>query len=227
MEKKGISQEEIKLIACVTMLMDHIGAVLMPHVLWLRVIGRISFPLYCFLLVEGVNHSRNLKRYGQRLLIGVVMAELIFDLTFFGKVTGAHQSVMITLFIGFLMLVWEKKTKRYFLPTCICFFAAEYLRCDYGGWGIVLISMFWFTMRKPHAGLLQMIGMLLIFWCMDSASVYVGELRVPVQLFGVLAVIPIALYSGEKRTDSILLQTGFYLFYPVHMAVLFLIDRII
>lgn len=60
--RRSLSQESLKLIACVTMLLDHIGAVFLPGYYTyyaLRILGRLSFPIYCFLLVEGAHHTRN------------------------------------------------------------------------------------------------------------------------------------------------------------------------
>ena len=57
--KSGISQEGLKLMACVTMLIDHIGAIFFPYISWFRIIGRISFPIYCFLLAEGIHYTRS------------------------------------------------------------------------------------------------------------------------------------------------------------------------
>ena len=59
MQKRGFSQESLKLIACLTMLVDHIGALLMPQYMWMRAIGRLSFPIYCFMLAEGVHYTKN------------------------------------------------------------------------------------------------------------------------------------------------------------------------
>lgn len=223
MEKKGISQEGLKLIACLTMLIDHIGAVLLPG-LGLRIIGRIAFPVYCFLMVEGAAHSHNQKKYGQRLLIGALLAEFPFDLLFFGQFTWTHQSVMVTLLIGYFMILWARK-QGILLPLLVCFFAAELLCTDYGGFGIALIAVFWTTSGKSYEPLLRIFGMALVFWCMESYRVTILGLQISIQMFGLLAMIPIAFYSGEKRTYSKWVQWGFYLFYPVHMLVLLLIER--
>ena len=100
MEKCGLSQESLKLIACITMLLDHIGATLvlrmvqgmpMPNDQYrqlvgiyyaFRIIGRIAFPIFCFLLVEGAYRTRNPKKYGLRLFIGMLLSEIPFDLAF-------------------------------------------------------------------------------------------------------------------------------------------------
>ena len=84
MREKGIYQEELKLLACVTMLVDHIGAVLVPGFA-LRIIGRIAFPIFCFVLAEGAYHTRDPRKYGIRLLIGLLLSELHFDLLFSGR----------------------------------------------------------------------------------------------------------------------------------------------
>lgn len=223
MAKKGISQEVLKLIACVAMLLDHIGAVLIPGN-GLRIIGRLAFPIYCFLLVEGVAHTHDLKKYGQRLLLGALLSEVPFDYLFYGGINWQHQSVMLTLLIGFLMIVWARKRRLYLLPFCICFFAAEFLCTDYGGFGIAVIAVFMVTAEKNYEKLLQVIGMVLIFWAMDSYRVAVFGMRIPIQMFALLAMLPISFYSGRKLTRSRAVQWSFYLFYPVHLAVLFLIS---
>ena len=83
MKRYGLSQEGLKLVACVTMLMDHIGAVLLPQYLFLRYIGRIAFPIYCFLLAEGVHYTNNPKKYCLRLGVGTMLSEIPFDLALF------------------------------------------------------------------------------------------------------------------------------------------------
>lgn len=222
MKRIGLSQEALKLIACVAMLADHLGALFFPGYT-LRIIGRIAFPIYCFLLAEGCRHSRNLKRYGLRLFLGMLLSELPFDYLFFGELTWQHQSVMVTLVIGFVMIVWSRKQGSVLLPFCICFFAAEFLHGDYGGMGIAVIAVFLITNQRPYEKLLQAAALELVFWSMDSVPVSFPGLRIPIQLFGLLAMIPIACYSGEKRTGGKLVQWAFYLFYPVHMILLILI----
>lgn len=222
MKKVGISQEWLKLIACITMLIDHIGAAFLPGY-GFRIIGRLAFPIYCFLLVEGFAHTRDVKRYGGRLLVGALLSELPFDYLFFGGFTWAHQSVMVTMALGLLMLAWGKKKHNYILPFAVCFFTAEFLNTDYGGWGVALIGLFAFTADKPRKWLPQLLGMGLIFYFLDSYRVPLGPVRIPIQFFGLLAMLPIALYSGRKLTGSKAVRWAFYLFYPVHLTALLLI----
>lgn len=222
MRNKSLTQEALKLIACMTMLLDHIGATILPST-GLRIIGRISFPIFCFLLAEGIAHTRNPKRYGLRLLTGALLAEIPFDLLFYGGLTLAHQSVMITLLLGFLMAMWMKKTGNMMLPFAVCFLAAEFLRTDYGGFGVALIAVFFVSREKPQKFLIQLIGMALIMWLMGSMEVSLGIIRVPVQMFALLAMVPIYFYSGRKSSGNLWIQRAFYLFYPAHLAILLLI----
>ena len=219
MKEKIFSQEGLKLMACITMLIDHIGATIIPNMDF-RIIGRLAFPIYCFLMVEGIWHTRNLKQYAIRLGIGALLSEIPFDLLFFGRITWDHQSVMVTLLLGLLAVYWGRKQKNYWLPFCICFLAAEFLCTDYGGWGVAIICMFAMTREVPHREWLQLLGLALIFWAMDSYALPFGEIRIPIQFFGLPAMIPIGLYSGKKLTRNRAAQWAFYLFYPVHLTAL-------
>lgn len=231
--KKGLSQEGLKLIACVTMLIDHIGAVFVPGYYayyTMRIIGRIAFPIYCFLLVEGAHHTRNPKKYALRLAIGAVLAELPFDYAFFGGWTLAHQNVMITLLLGFGALQILKRNAPMalkLLAVVSLALAAEWLNTDYGGWGVVLVAGFGIVRGMPAERLRQLIVLTAVCCAMGSARVPFFGLRIPIELFAVLAMVPIALYSGQKTTSSPAVQWSFYLFYPVHLTVLWLIWRLV
>jgi len=231
MQKKFLPQEALKLIACVTMFIDHFGHAIVPSLpvpymvdlyYACRIIGRIAFPIYCFLLVEGMRHTRNPYKYILRLAIGILLAELPFDILFEGGVSWASQSVMVTLTLGAIMLLCMKKTEKDWLKLLIAvLFAilAELAKSDYGGWGIAMIAVFALFDRLP----VQIIGLLLVNYLMDSLPVPFLGITLPIQLYAVVAMIPIALYSGKKLTQSKALQWGFYLFYPVHLLVLWMI----
>lgn len=225
MGQKRLSQEGLKIIACITMLLDHIGATLVPWI-GLRIIGRLAFPIYCFLLAEGIVYTRDPKRYAIRLGIGALLAEIPFDLLFYGRFTFAHQSVMVTLLLGFLMAMWAKKRGRFWLPLAVCFLVAEFLQTDYGGTGIALVALFTFSAGHPRKHLIRVAGMAVLMLLMGSVEVTVGIVDVPIQMFALLALIPIYFYSGEKTTHSIWVQRMFYLFYPVHLAVLLMLQRV-
>lgn len=226
-KQKGLTQEGLKLIACVTMLIDHIGAVFVPGYS-LRVIGRLAFPIYCFLLAEGMARTRNVKKYGIRLALGAVLSELPFDLLFFGGLTFARQSVMVTLLLGYLMTLWMRAMpKLRMLSVFICAAAAELLGTDYGAMGVLMIALFVLTRERGDRLAIQTLGVAALCWLIGGMGWQIGPVYVPLQIFGVLAMIPIYFYNGQKSTVSPGVQWGFYLFYPVHLAVLLLIKTLL
>lgn len=228
MKSRGLRQEDLKLIACLTMLIDHIGAVFVPGYA-LRIIGRIAFPVYCFLLAEGIHYTRRPAAYFLRLLMGAVLAELPFDLLFYGRFTWQHQSVMVTLLLGFAAGICMKQTANLWLKALIAVpfaVAAEWLSTDYGGMGVLTVALFCLTRGLPGKTLLQTLGLMLICYFMPSGKLRIGEWLVSIQMFAVGAMVPIALYSGRKASASKLVQVGFYLFYPVHLTVLLILRSI-
>lgn len=224
MNKCRLSQEELKIIACVTMLLDHIGAVLIP-MMELRLIGRLSFPIYCFLLAEGVSHTRSKKAYGLRLLVVLLLSEVPFDLLFFGKLTFAHQSVMVTLLLGFLFAVTAGSTERRSVKALLLLpfmMLAEVLNADYGCWGVAMIGLFVITRELSGKIWVQALGLAGICWMIGGMTIIIGSVTLPIQMFSMMAMIPVVLYDGSKRTDHIWVRHGFYLFYPVHLLLLLL-----
>ena len=221
----GIPQEGLKLLACVTMLIDHVGAVLLPHVVMLRCIGRLAFPIYCFLLTQGLQHTKKPGRYLLRMGIVMVLSEIPYDLLFCGRLTMDDQSVMVTLFLGlcmgFLMrrLMWWPVKLLLILPFAL---AADLLQTDYGAWGVVMIALF--LLLKTEGWQLSALcaSLLVLNWFMPSMLLRVGMFMIPVQCFAVVALIPITWYSGVKYTRSQVVRWMFYLFYPAHLLVLLL-----
>lgn len=230
-KQRILPQEALKIIACVTMLLDHVGVVLVPHLpvphvkllyYFLRVIGRIAFPLYAFLLVEGMRHTRNPQKYILRLGLNILLAELPFDFALFERWTWKSQNVMVTLALGAVMLLCMQKTeKRWMKALLILPFAclADLAKGDGRSWGILMIGVFALIEELPA----QALGILLINCLLPSVSIPAFGMQIPLQPFAVLAMLPIALYSGRKLTRSRTLQWGFYLVYPVHLLILWMI----
>ena len=248
MPKRGLPQEGLKLIACATMLLDHIGVTIVNNLFYaaanaggnagallqlyevLRSVGRLAFPIYCFLLVEGAAHTHAPKRYALRLLIAAVLSEIPYDLALYGSINWQHQSVMVTLLLGFIMLEVIKKCPQTVLKLlAILPFAwlADTMNSDYGADGILVIALFALTRELPHKKLLQFFGL----WCIFSPSHlmmvnWLGGISITIQELAVLVIVPIWLYNGRKVTKSKAVQWAFYLFYPAHLLVLYLIGRL-
>lgn len=228
MNRRGLSQEGLKLIACATMLVDHIGASMVPNI-WLRVVGRIAFPIYCFLLAEGVYRTQNPKKYGLRLAIGLILSEIPFELLFYGRLNGQHTSVMVTLLLGFLYGIAQKDLKYTWQRVLLILpfaFAARILHTDYGSNGVLMIAIFLLIRQTKYTSVLQTLLLAVLCWFMNSYRMPLMGLRIPIEIFAVLGMVPIAMYSGQKLTRNVWVQRAFYLFYPVHLTILLLIKQL-
>lgn len=229
MKTKGISQEALKLIACITMLLDHTAAALVYDYrlyMILRGIGRIAFPIFCFLLAEGAHYTKSPGKYALRLLVGALLAEIPFDLALFGKFTWAHQSVMVTLLLGFGALWAMKKCVHVLLKLLVALpfiLLGDLLMTDYGSYGVLLIVLLGFFRELPLGKLMQCVSICLVCALIPSIHIRVGMFSISLELVGCLSVFPILLYFGHKQTKNKVVQWAFYLFYPVHLMALALI----
>ena len=214
----------LKIIAMVTMLIDHITATFVTRgtVLYMagRLIGRIAFPIFCFLIVEGFYHTRNVWMYLLRLAILAVISEIPFDMMIYGRyIDWNYQNVVVTLFIGLLAITLIDNIKRKFYPTqlalytvlsCLVIFTAGFgaqaMGTDYGMFGVAVIIIFYFARSNKFFMVLGFVGA-----CMLAYGLLNSELA------GAVAFAFIFNYNGEKGPND---HKLFYLFYPVHLFVL-------
>lgn len=212
---RGINTFTLKLIAVVTMLIDHVGAVLFPQFIVLRIIGRIAFPIYAYTLVEGFTYTHDVYKYMLRLAGLAIISEVPFDLAFYGTLLECgHQNIFFTLFLGIGMLwMYEKAPTQGKKIVCIlmAFFVSELLHTDYSSMGLLMI--FWFYQFRSNRKV-QLIGIPLI------NIVLMGGL----QSYATLAVVPIAVHNGKQGAKC---KTFFYGFYPIHLIGLYLIHMIL
>lgn len=211
----------LKIIAVISMTIDHIGAVLLPQYLILRVMGRIAFPIYCFLLVNGFFHTSNVKRYIARLGVFAIISEVFFDKVFFGKyIDMRYQNVFFTLFIGIVMLTCVECIRRHLsIPggLMIISYALEgvcvvsacgmafFTQSDYSFYGILMI--YWFYALRYNKVI------------MGFFQAYTNlELMGGLQGFACVALLPIYLYNGEKGYTGC--KGWFYIYYPLHLLVI-------
>ena len=225
-EKCLLTQEDLKLIACISMLIDHIGALFYPGMDEFRIIGRMAFPIYCFLLVEGAHYTRDPKKYALRLLIGALLSEIPFDLAFCGRIGASGCSVMVTLLLGYGAILLMKQVPGLWKGIAIVpfFFGAELLQTDYAGNGIAIIAFLAIVRERELGELWRFLGLMILLWF--GYEIRIGFIRLPLEHFGLLALVPVHFYRGEKRTRSAIVQWCFYLFYPVHLLLLWLIRMI-
>ena len=246
----SLSGTALKRIACLSMLLDHIGASLLENGLFrcsaidpplvgldhtaaplletglfrqnavwqggvrldlvMRLAGRLAFPIYCFLLVEGFLHTHDFKKYALRMLGFALISEWPFDWAFFSGVYWGHQNVYFTLLLGLLAM---KALDTYQTPEGMpamkgilgagaCFLAAALLHCGYGVLGLALILALYMPRKDKRAQ------------CIAGAVFSLFEPVAPLA-FGL-----VWFYSGERGGSSKLEQWAFYWFYPVHLLVL-------
>ena len=227
----------LHIIAMTLMLMDHLWATLLPAREWLTCAGRVAFPIFAFMAVEGYFHTRSFKKYILRMLLFAVLSEIPFDLMYGGTwFYPDHQNVLWTFLLG-LLGVWlmeqvRKKGKTWmYLLVCVLVVPAGLVLgtlciVDYYGVGVLTVFVFYFLHGRK-------------WWCFlgQLAALYwlnvelLGGLMYPVQLFGMefelcqqglalLALIPIWLYRGRQGYHSKPFQYLCYAFYPVHMLLL-------
>lgn len=244
-ERHGISGSTLKIIAIVTMLIDHIGAAVLGRQLvmqginelntadaaavarWIsdnavlygsytimRMIGRVAFPIFCFLLIQGFLHTHDVKKYALRLFVFALVSELPFDLAFKGKIDFSYQNVFFTLLIGLLTMMafrwveerteWQKWLRVVLdIVALACgIVVAELLKTDYSGIGVVCI-MALYIFRKSKV---QQIVAGCVAFC--------WEITAPI------AFLPIAFYNGKRGLN---IKYFFYAFYPAHLLILYLI----
>ena len=234
-----ISAAMLHIIAMTFMLMDHLWATLLPFLDWLTCAGRLAFPIFAFMAVEGYFHTHSFKKYAQRLLLFAVLSEIPFDLMYGGTwFYPVHQNVIWTLLLALLgvrlMETVRKKQKTWLyllmatLVTVIWTLLGTLGMVDYYGAGILTVFIFYFFRGRKWWCLLGQV--LTLYWI---NVVLLGGLMYPIRLFGMefelcqqglalLALIPIWLYRGRQGCHSKPFQYTCYAFYPVHMLLLVL-----
>ena len=236
-----LSAAALHIIAMALMLMDHLWATLLPAQEWLTCAGRVAFPIFAFMAVEGYFHTHSFKKYAQRMLIFAVLSEIPFDLMYGGTwFYPVHQNVIWTLLIGLLGIrameaVREKGKTWLYLLTCaavtVLGFALGTLgMVDYYGMGVLTVFVFYFLHGREWWKLLGQIAAL--YWI--NVSLIGGQIF-PIELFGLefevceqglalFSLVPIWLYRGRQGHHSKAFQYACYAFYPVHMLILGLIQ---
>ena len=222
---KILSGSMLKLIAVVAMLIDHIGSHLMPQFInvieiggfsltlqaLMRLIGRIAFPIFAFLLVEGFLHTRNKIRYGLSLFFCALISEIPWDLEHTGNLQYPVQNVFFTLFLGYagLCCIEELRDKPWeqLISLVAVALAAMNLNADYGIGGFAFILVMYLLREEK---ILQAI----VGTCIESGGWAAG-----------LAFLP-NLYNGKRGfIKGKLMKYAFYAAYPVHILIIYLIRK--
>ena len=226
--KKILSGSALKMIAVVTMTIDHLALFLLRYhaefteplflyhnkaVNWyvvMRCIGRLAFPLFAFLLVEGFLHTSNRRRYGYSLLICALVSEIPWALLHHGFHLAGHN-VLFTLLLGFLGLCaierYQEDRWRQGVTLLLMFAFSLFFRADYGGAGFAFIILLYILRHQP------------------VIQAVIGCCMLPLRWVAGLAFIPINMYNGCRGfIQGPVLKYAFYAFYPLHLLVIYLIQ---
>ena len=238
----------LKIIAVITMLVDHVGYGFFPDDEIFRSIGRVAFPLYAFLLAEGYFHIKDdpekEKKHFRRIVLLTVVSEVFYDLFMTGKVWHPqNQSVMPTLLLGMMGLMvakrYEKKQVMVGFFSLLTMAVAYFLHSNYGLMGVLMIYFFyWYAINFRKTPFLQKYIILLGFsavWLVGfnwirfgfpDADALVEQSLENWQWMAPFPVIDIliASYKGENGYKNRFLNIGYAWFYPAHLLVLAIIE---
>lgn len=229
-EKRIFSGSVLKTIAVVSMIVDHVAFVLVQRMAMghlqiagtkltlyslMRCIGRLAFPIYCFLLVEGFVHTHDRRRYGLRLAAFAVISEIPWNLVHTGRLLYERQNVFFTLTLGFVALCLAEGIEKdaehrglYALGLAAVIAAGLWGRMDYGAVGVGIILMMY--LLRERAVLRAAAGVCLL----------------PNTWIAGFAFVPIALYNGKRGfIRGKAMQIAFYAIYPVHLLILYFLRR--
>jgi len=229
-----LSAFALKIIALTAMIIDHTGdvyALAIPDSFSLRLIGRIAFPLYAFLIAQGCRHTRDIKKYMLRLGVFALISEIPFDLCFeypYAWLSFDYQNVFFTLFLSVLAVyafTSAKGTKFFILgifAVPACAFAAEQMKTDYGAAGVLTIFFIYIAAENKIAQALAMAaGMAAIYLPNLSYRIYLFNYQISVGLmayvFSLIPVVLVMFYNGKRGPK---LKYFFYAMYPAHLLVL-------
>lgn len=212
----------LMLIACLTMLIDHIGAVFFPDMIILRIIGRISMPLYAYSIAQGYIHTHDRKAYYKRIAIIAMLSQIPYMLTF----STYNLNVCFTWLFGLIWLhLLEIKDETKYVKI-ICLTALAGITCiiptDYNAYGIILIPLFYIAEQMKQHKIPVARTAILIFALGVMPLPLMPEILAYYQPFAILAVPFI--YIAEKfdfvRPKNKSAKYIYRYFYPAHLAIL-------
>ena len=240
-----VTSATLHIFAMVLMLCDHLWATIVPGNDWLTCVGRLAFPIFAFMIVEGYFHTKNLKKYILRLLIFALISEIPFNLMVGGALFNpVHQNVLWTFLIA-ISVIWlneraKKKECRLWLRILIALGTSGMgsvlgllTMVDYYHAGVLTVLVFYFFReRKWWCYLCQLACLVYLNFEMLGGfgyefNIFGREVFVAQQGLAVLALIPIWLYRGKQGYYNKVMKYIYYGFYPAHLLLLWLIALVI
>ena len=214
---RPLSGNALKIIAAISMALDHIGLMLFPRIALFRILGRLAMPIFAYMIAEGCKYTRNKKKYlGMVLGLGTVCQAVYWfvdhDLYFSILITFS-----LSICIIYAMQNWKEKQTLLSATLFAAAIAAVYglnriFVIDYGFWGCMLpvfAAIPHKTSRDRYPVSILTLGLGMLLLAMD-----IGD----IQIYSLLALPLLLIYSGRRGTWN--LKYFFYIFYPAHLVIL-------
>ena len=231
--KFGLTNNQLKIIAMVSMLLDHVGLLFFPNVAIFRILGRIAFPIFAYMIAEGCRYTKNRTKY-----LGMIAAmAIVFQVVYFVAMKSLYQGILVTFSLAIIVIysidgilhakkIWGRLVAIGALILVAVFvFVLPILLSntdfdiDYGAWGILLPVVVYLMPSHPwKVGTASLILLL-------RAVYYTVVVPVPLQWWSLLTIPLFALYNGERGRAK--MKYVFYIFYPAHLVILYGIAMLI
>lgn len=241
LKKLRLSGNALKIIACVSMLIDHAGLMLFPKAFWMRCVGRLAFPIFAFLISEGCRYTKNKLRYFLSVFILGLLCQIVY---FIAYPYDLYFGILITFSISILLIYSLQFMKRSFfynskaivkilsviifaLGVCLAYIFTENYKVDYGFIGCVLplfAVVFDFDKIKGFEKL-DNLYIRIIAFCIGLLIYYFTSAMQSLVVYCLLTIPLLLLYSGKR--GKLKIKYLFYVFYPLHLGVLAVIAYII
>ena len=215
----------LKIIAVVTMIIDHFGYVVFKHFSYFNYIGRIALPLFAFQISEGYSHTRDIKKYLVRLFVFAIVSQVPFMLYEFCIGKEFSFNVLFTFCFALLALIIYDKQENKLVGLAIAILIAVisfFIKLAYAPFGIAIILIFYiFKDKKIYMTFIYILACILNY--LPSLIQYNFYYKyIILCICTMLSIIPILLYNGKKGKD---IKYFLYLFYPLHLLILFIINK--
>ena len=227
----------LHILAMLLILCDHLWGTVIAGNDWLTCLGRMAYPIFAFMIVEGFFYTHDLKKYVGRLLLFAILSEIPFNLAVSQRVFyPVHQNVLFTFLIAIGLMFLNEKAKSHgkcwlrwlvgILTVALGYILGLIAMVDYYHAGVLTVLVFYFFRERKWW---SYIGQALCLWYINAEML--GGFTYEFALFGrtwfvarqslaLLALIPIWLYRGRQGPHNRALQIVYYAFYPVHLSVL-------
>ena len=227
--KFGLTNNQLKIIAMVSMLCDHVGLLFFPSADIFRIIGRLAFPIFAYMIAEGCRYTKNRAKY-----LGLIAGMgIVFQVVYLVAMGSLYQGILVTFSLAIITIyaidgiLKTKKLWTILASIASLLFVAAFVfvlpvllkgtdfDIDYGLWGILLpVAVYYLPNR-----LWRTIGMALLLLVRAIHYTVFPAALGTLQWFALLSAVLLALYNGERGKAK--MKYVFYIFYPAHLVILY------